>query len=69
MGMMKVFSGSERLASALKAKIEEAGIDVVVKDNAQSSRMNKSDLAVELFIDESHYGKAHSVIEAFRMSI
>ena len=72
MGMMKIFSGSEILASALKQKIEETGIVVMIKDNIQSARMGgfgNSDLAVELFIDESQYGKAFPIIEDFRMNI
>jgi len=72
MGMMKIFSGSEILATNLKAKIEAVGIDVMVKDNIQSARMGgfgNADLAVELFIDESQYGKVYPVLEEFRMSI
>ncbi len=72
MGIMKIFSGSEILAMALKQQIEEVGIEVIAKDNIQSARLagfGNSDLAVELFIDESQYGKAYPVIEKFRMSI
>ena len=36
---MKVFSGSEILALALKEKIEAIGIDVLMKDNIQSARL------------------------------
>ena len=69
---MKVFSGSEILAMALKEKIEALGIDVVVKNNIQSARLGgfgNMDLAVEVFIQEVEYGKAHPVIEEFRLSI
>ena len=72
MGMMKIFSGSQILASALKEKIEAIGVDVLKKDNIQSARLGgfgNSDLAVELFIDERYYGKVNDVIEEFRMSI
>ena len=72
MGMIKIFSGSEILASALKEKIEAIGVDVLKKDNIQSARLGgfgNSDLAVELFIDERYYGKVNDVIENFRMSI
>ena len=72
MGLMKVFSGSEILAMALKEKIEALGIDVVVKNNIQSARLGgfgNMDLAVEVFIQEVEYGKAHPVIEEFRLSI
>ena len=70
MGIMKVFSGSEILADALKQKIEAVGVEVVKKDNLQSARMagfGSSDLAVELFVDERYYGKISPVLEEFRM--
>ncbi|HRE79266.1 MAG TPA: DUF2007 domain-containing protein [Flavobacterium sp.] len=72
MGMMKIFSGSQILASALKEKIEEIGVEVLQKDNIQSARLGgfgNLDLAVELFIDEKYYGKVTEVVEKFRMSI
>jgi hypothetical protein len=72
MGIMKVFSGSEILADALKQKIEAVGVEVVKKDNLQSARMagfGSSDLAVELFVDERYYGKFSPVLEEFRMSL
>jgi len=72
MGMMKIFSGSEILASALKEKIEEIGVEGLQKDNIQSARLGgfgNLDLAVELFIDERHFGKVAEVVEKFRMSI
>jgi hypothetical protein len=72
MGLMKVFSGSEILALALQEKIKAIGIDVVAKNNIQSGRLagfGTSDQAVELFIQEVEYGKAHPIIEEFRLSI
>ena len=72
MGLMKVFSGSEVLALALKEKIESVGIDTVIKDNIQSAKLagfGTAGSAVELFIQEVDFGKAHPVIEEFRLSI
>jgi hypothetical protein len=72
MGLMKVFSGSEILAIALKEKIEAIGVDTVMKDNIQSARLagfGSSGSAVELFIQETDFSKANPVIEEFRMSI
>ena len=72
MGLIKIFSGSEVLASALQEKIESVGVATVKKDNIQSARLagfGNSDLAVELFIQEVDFGKANPVIEEFRMSI
>ncbi|MFA9190321.1 DUF2007 domain-containing protein [Flavobacterium sp. FZUC8N2.13] len=76
MGLMKVFSGSEILALALKEKIEAVGVDTVMKDNIQSARLagfgpERSGLgsAVELFIQETDFAKANPVIEEFRLNI
>lgn len=72
MGLMKVFSGSEILALALKEKIEEIGVDVVMKDNIQSARLGgfgSAGAAVELFVQETTFAKVNPVIEEFRLSI
>ena len=72
MGLMKVFSGSEVLALGLQERLEEAGVETVKKDNIQSARAagyGGSDLAVEIFIQETDFAKANPVIEDFRMSI
>ncbi|CAH0336683.1 putative signal transducing protein [Flavobacterium tiangeerense] len=72
MGLMKVFSGSEILAQALQERLETAGVETLKKDNIQSSRLGGfggSDLAVELFIQETDFAKANPVIEDFRMNI
>ncbi|AYN02932.1 MULTISPECIES: putative signal transducing protein [unclassified Flavobacterium] len=72
MGLMKVFSGSEILAQALQQKLEEAQVDTVIKNNIQSARLGgfgNTDLAVEVFIQETDFAKANPVIEDFRMSL
>ncbi len=72
MGLMKVFSGSEILALALQERIEVIGVDTVLKNNIQSARLGgfgNSDLAVELFVQETEFAKVNPVIEEFRMSI
>ena len=72
MGLMKVFSGSEILAQALQAKLEEAGVGTVAKNNIQSGRLSgfgTADQAMEIFIQETDFAKANPVIEEFRMNI
>ncbi|MCA1919372.1 hypothetical protein B0A79_24315 [Flavobacterium piscis] len=72
MGLMKVYSGSEVLALALQERLEQAGVETTKKDNIQSARLGgfgQSDLAVEVFIQETDFAKANPVIEEFRMSI
>ena len=72
MATIKIFSGSDILATALEKKINATGVAVIRKDNIQSARLagfGNTDLAVELFIEESDYGKVHHAIEEFRMNI
>ena len=71
MGLMKVFSGSEILAQALQEKIEEIGVNTVIRNNNQSNVLPTITNAkpVELFIQETDFSKANPVIEEFRMNI
>ncbi len=71
MGLVKIFSGEELLAINLKERLEEADISVVIRDNNQANVLPsiQTAKAVELFIQEFDYGKAHPVLEAFRMSL
>jgi len=71
MGLMKVFSGSEILAQALQGKIEEIGVNTVIRNNNQSNVLQtiSNPKPVELFIQEVDFSKATPVIEEFRLSI
>lgn len=71
MGLIKIFSGEAILAVTLKEKLEEANINVVIRDNNQANVLPSIQIAkaVELFIQEVDYGKASPVIEEFRLSI
>ena len=70
MGLIKIFSGERILAEALLEKLQEADINVVARDNNQANVLpSLSEKAVELFIQEFDYGKAHPVIEQFRMNL
>lgn len=72
MGLIKIFSGSEILAIALKSKIEAVGVTTILKNNIQSATIagfGTSGQAVELFIQETDFSKANPIIEEFRMNI
>lgn len=72
MGLMKVFSGSEILAKNLQSRIEDHGVSTVLKDNIQSARLGgfgNTDLAVEVFIQETDFNKAHQIIEDFKIEM
>jgi hypothetical protein len=71
MGLIKIFSGESILAASLKERLEEANISVTIRDNNQANVLPsiQTAKAVELFIQEVDFGKAHPVIEEFRLSI
>jgi hypothetical protein len=71
MGLMKIFSGSEILAVALQNKIEAIGVATVIRNNNQSNVLPSlsNNKAVELFIQETDFGKANPIIEEFRLTI
>ena len=68
MGLMKIFSGDENLATELQKKIEEIGITTVMKTNSQNNQLDKK-IPQELFIQEVDFGKVNQVIEDFRMNL
>lgn len=70
MALVKVFSGSEILAQALQSRIEAVGVNVIVKNNIQSSTISGVGAlgqAVEVFIDDRDKEKAAQAIEDFKM--
>lgn len=72
MGLIKVYSGSEILAQALKAKLEENEVDVIIKNNIQSGRLagfGIADQAMEVFIEQRDLERADKVIEEFKMNL
>ena len=71
MGLIKIFSGEEILAVTLKEKLEEAELALVIRNNNQANVLPSiaTPKAVELFIQEVDFGKAHPIIEAFRLSL
>jgi Putative prokaryotic signal transducing protein len=71
MGLIKIFSGNEILALSLQQKIEEIGVNTVIRNNNQANVIPsiQTEKAMELFIQEIDFGKANLVIEEFRLSI
>lgn len=71
MGLIKIFSGEEILADSLKEKLEQANINVVIRQNNQANVLPsiQTAKAAELFIQEVDFGKASPVLEDFRMSL
>ncbi len=70
MGLIKIFSGDEATAILLQEKIEEVNIYVKVRNNNQITSLSTSNVKpVELFIQETDFGKANPIIDDFKMSL
>lgn len=72
MALIKIFSGSEVMALALKNKIEAHEVKTLVKNNVQagnSAGFGTFGQAVEVFISDRDFLKVSKVIEDFKMGL
>lgn len=68
MALVKVYSGSEIEATPVKGRLEEAGINPVVKDNIQSATVagfGPIGQAMELYVEEHEAEAAVKIIAEF----
>jgi hypothetical protein len=71
MGLVKIFSGKEILATDLKNRIENAGVKVELRNNNQANvfpSLNNAKI-VEVFIQENDFMKVNKVVEDFKMGM
>lgn len=67
MAMVKVYGGSEIMAQSVQAKLEEAGIETIIKDNIESATLagfGSFGQTVQIFVNEEDVAKATSIIGA-----
>ncbi|AWM14366.1 DUF2007 domain-containing protein [Flavobacterium sp. NRK F10] len=63
---IKIFSGSEIEALAVKQQLEERGIEPIVKNGYESARLagfGNTDAAVELYVTEEEYEKIKDILD------
>lgn len=63
---IKIFSGSEIEAMAIKQKLEERDVSPIVRNSFESARLagfGNTDAAVELFVTEEDYEKIKDLLE------
>lgn len=63
---IKIFSGSEIEAMAFRQKLEERGVEPIVKNSFESARLagfGNTDAAVELYVTEEDYEKIKDLLE------
>ncbi|WNM18587.1 DUF2007 domain-containing protein [Flavobacterium capsici] len=71
MGLVKIFSGKEILATDLKHRLENAGVKVELRNNNQANvfpSLNNAKI-VEVFIQENDFMKVNKVVEDFKMGM
>lgn len=65
MSTVKIYSGNEIMAASVKAKLEEAGISIVVRDNIQSATLagfGSLGQVVNIYVNEEDAEKAKEII-------
>lgn len=63
---IKVFSGSQIEALAVKQKLEERGVEPIVKDGFESARLagfGNTDAAVELYVTAEDFEKVKDLFQ------
>lgn len=63
---IKVFSGSQIEALSIKQKLEERGVEPIIKDGFESARLagfGNTDAAVELYVTAEDFDKIKDLFE------
>jgi Putative prokaryotic signal transducing protein len=63
--MIKVFVGSEASAILLKARLEEAGVKVLIKNDSSSAFLGVAPDVVDLYIEDMDIEVAEPIIREF----
>lgn len=63
--LIRVFTGSESTAILLKARLEEAGIHTLTKNDFSGAYLGGAPPSIDLFIKESDLEKAEPALRDF----
>jgi hypothetical protein len=66
MGLIKIFSGKETIATKLQTAVEAENVMVTQRENKQNSG---NTVIIELFIEEDDFLKVRDAIEDFKMNM
>lgn len=64
--LIKVFSGSEASSILLKNRLEEIGIEAIIKNDSPGAFFGVSPQIVDLYIEEGDFEKARSILQDFK---
>ncbi len=60
--LVKVFAGPESLALLLKSRLEENGIDSIIKNDSSDAFFGTTPQVVDLYINKSDLKKADPIV-------
>lgn len=63
--LIKVYCGPEASAALLKARLEEAGISALIKNDSPQAFFVTVPSAVDLYIEEKHLKEAEQLLKEF----
>ena len=63
--LIKVFNGPEVSATLLKSRLDEIGVDSIIKNDANDAFWGVTPQVIDLYIDESDLEKAEDVLKEF----
>jgi hypothetical protein len=69
MALVKVFSGSEITARAIKTRLNDSGIGAIIKNHIQSGTsagFGTLGLAVEVYVEQEDVMAAKMIVEEFK---
>ena len=62
--LIKVFAGSEPTGILLKSRLEEIGINCIIKNDSSDAFLGTAPLIIDLYINEENLEKAKPVIQS-----
>jgi hypothetical protein len=66
--LFKVFSGSEATSILLKNRLEEIGIDAIIKNDSPDAFFGVSPRVVDLYIEKGDFERAGRIVQDFKKS-
>jgi len=60
--LIRVFSGPESVALLLKVRLEQVGVESIIKNDSWDAYFGTSPMVVDLYISDSDQSKAEPVI-------
>jgi hypothetical protein len=67
--LVKVFSGAEAPAILLKKRLEETGIEALIKNDSHDAFLGAAPRVVDVYIEEKNIDKASAIIQEMNLTL